>query len=140
MLIGGVEILGVYCIDFQASLAKQLITQVYKALNDFDYYRKMNYNKDRLLFTIDTTKKNINMKSLNVSTAVSSFQQCELKVVANLLKSNFVRVNSNLMLNSTFKTPNIKSHELLKDDFYVSEWIGFHFSRSSFIALSSLLY
>ena len=57
MLIGGVEILGIYCIDFQASLAKQLITQIYKALNDFDYYRKMGYNKDRLLFTIDTAKK-----------------------------------------------------------------------------------
>ena len=76
------------------------------------------------------------MKSLNVSAAASSFQQCELKVIANLLKSNFVRVNSNLMLNSTFKTPNIKSHELLKDDFYVSDNLDFIFCNFFF----SLLY
>ena len=82
MLVGGLDILGIYCIDYQQAQAKQvcirffvqklarqsliynyfsrlsnLLTQIYKALNGFDYYKQMNFNSDRLLFMIDTAKK-----------------------------------------------------------------------------------
>lgn len=60
-----------------------------------------------------------NKSSKPVAQGAVGFQQCELKVVNSLLKTNFVKVNSNLTLNSTFKTPNIKSYDLLKEDFYV---------------------
>lgn len=81
--------------------------------------------------------------SSKASKPASAFLQCDLKVVSNLLKSNFVKINSNLTLNSTFKTPNIKSYDLLKEDFYVScpapgrlEW---WWSRTFFLLLKRAL-
>ena len=68
----------------------------------------------------DSTSASSSTKSSKPAQGASVFQQCDLKVVSNLLKTNFVKINSNLALNSTFKTPNIKSYDLLKEDFYVS--------------------
>lgn len=62
------------------------------------------------------------MKSLDVSdsTGKASFQACELTTRSNLLRDEFFKLNSNFTLKSTFKTPNVKSHHLLKEDFYAA--------------------
>lgn len=152
MLVGGVDILGIYCIDYQQTQAKQLLSQIFKALNNFDYYKQMDFNSDRLLFTIDTAKKSVNMRSMSLgdSTNIKSsksatqgaavFQQCELKVVSSLLKTNFVKINSNLTLNSTFKTPNIKSYDLLKEDFYKALNVEEMFDEKKYVCLLNDVY
>ncbi len=62
------------------------------------------------------------MKSLDVSdtTAKASLQPCDLTTRTNLLSEEFFKLNSNFTLKSTFKTPNVKSHRLLKEDFYAA--------------------
>ncbi len=57
MLVGGLDILGIYCTDLSPSNGKQILLQLFKTLNDLDYYEKMKFNKDRLLFLVDTTTK-----------------------------------------------------------------------------------
>lgn len=68
----------------------------------------------------------INMKCLDVKAAIAgadsgktSLQSCEIKIQKNLLTNEFFRLDSNFNFNTKFKTPNIKSHNLLKEDFYV---------------------
>lgn len=62
------------------------------------------------------------MKSFNVSetSGKSTFQQCELTIKNNLFQSEFFKLNSSFSLKSIFKTPNLKSHSLLKEDFYAA--------------------
>ena len=59
------------------------------------------------------------MKALDVSSesAKSAFISCEISAKANLLNDQFFKLTCNFSLNSTFKTPNVKSHN--KEDFYV---------------------
>lgn len=59
------------------------------------------------------------MKTLDLNDAKSTFQQCELST-KQLLSNEFFKLNSNVTLKSTFKTPNVKSHNLLKEDFYAA--------------------
>ena len=62
------------------------------------------------------------MKSFNVSetSGKSTFQQCELTIRANLFQNEFFKLNSSFSLKSIFKTPNLKSHSLLREDFYAA--------------------
>lgn len=102
---------------------------LYKSLNKFEYYKQMRFNSDRLVFLVDSSAKTINMKCIDMKAAVegsgaeavksATFQNCEIKVQANLLDSEFHRIDSNFNFNTKFNTPNIKSHNLLKEDFYV---------------------
>jgi hypothetical protein len=57
MLVGGIDILGVYCIDLSPASGKQILLQLFKSLEEIEYYKKMKFNKDRLLFLVDTTTK-----------------------------------------------------------------------------------
>jgi hypothetical protein len=61
------------------------------------------------------------MKSFDYSStsANQTFHSCEIKTQNGLFKNEFFRINSNLELNSKFKTPNVKAHNLTKKDFYV---------------------
>lgn len=87
----------------------------------------MRFNTDRLVFLVDSSSKTINMKCVDVKAATeggeaakgATFQPCEIKVQVNLLENEFKRIDSNFNFNTKFKTPNIKSHNLLKEDFYV---------------------
>lgn len=51
--------------------------------------------------------------------STQSFQACEIKIQKFLLENEFFKLDSNFNLNSTFRTPNVKSHNLLKQDFLV---------------------
>lgn len=103
---------------------------MYKSLNKFEYYRKMRFNSERLVFLVDSSAKTINMKCLDMKGATETtgsealkgvtFQPCEIKVQANLLDNEFYRIDSNFNFNTKFKTPNLKSHNLLKEHFYVN--------------------
>ena len=59
----------------------------------------------------------MNSLDVNDSSGKVAFQQCELNTRANLINDEFFKLNSNFTLKSTFKTPNVKSHNLLKEDF-----------------------
>ena len=59
------------------------------------------------------------MKSLDLNDSKANYQQCEL-TTKQMINSDFFKLNSNLSLRSTFKTPNVKSHNLLKEDFYAA--------------------
>ena len=65
------------------------------------------------------------MKSIDFLNPKATLQQCEMKTQLNLLKNEFIKLNSNLNLNSVFKTPNVKSYNLLKEDFHVIWSFGF---------------
>jgi len=117
MLIGGMDIVGIYCVDLTPTIGKQVLTKLFNRLNEFAYYKQMKFNQERLLFLVDTKTKNINMKSLDLNSTSSTFQQCELST-KSLLSQEFFKLNSNLNLKTLFKTPNVKSHNLLKEDFY----------------------
>ena len=69
------------------------------------------------------------MKALDVAADSSSssstaskptFLACDIKSHAHLLRDRFYKLGSNFELNSTFKIPNVKSYDLLKEDFYVN--------------------
>ncbi len=79
MLVGGLDILGLYCIDFSPSIGKQvdfifqitvsiqflyifelkkkILNRLFKALNKFDYYSQVKFNAERLLFLVDKANK-----------------------------------------------------------------------------------
>lgn len=139
MLIGGLDILGVYCIDTTPAVAKQLLTKLYKSLNEFSYYKQMKFNAERLVFLVDSTTKNINMKLLDVSAPSDSksntFQSCEIKTQKSLLNDQFFRINSNFNLNSKFKTPNVKAYSLTKEDFYKALCTEAMFDNDRFVCL-----
>ncbi len=61
------------------------------------------------------------MKALDVSieTSKPNYLNCEITTQKNLLCDQFLKFNCNFDLNSTFRTPNVKSYNLLKEDFYV---------------------
>jgi hypothetical protein len=65
------------------------------------------------------------MKSLDVNVESSKFGNCELSIQANLFEQHFFKMNANLVLNSIFKTPNVRSYNLLKEDFYVKRTSDF---------------
>ncbi len=64
------------------------------------------------------------MKSIDVSAAEATskpnYLTCEIQTQKNLFSEQFVKFNCNIDLNSTFTTPNVKSYNLLKEDFYVN--------------------
>ncbi|CAF0818045.1 unnamed protein product [Brachionus calyciflorus] len=118
MLIGGCDILGIYTVDQTPALSRQILTKLFKALNEFDYYKEMKFNQERLLFLVDTKTKSINMKTLDLSIPDNkNYQSCVIKVEKNLFETYFRHLNSNYEINSIFKTANAKSHNLLKKDF-----------------------
>lgn len=120
MLVGGCDILGIYTIDQTPTFSRSLLTKIFKSLNEFDYYKEMKFNKDRLLFLVDTNKKFINMKSLDISVSDNkNYQTCDLKLVKNLLKNEFTFLRTNFKLNSIFKILNVYSYNILKKDFLV---------------------
>ena len=57
MLVGGTALLGFYFIDTPVANAKQLVLRLFKTLTDLDYYKKMDFNSDRLLFLVDSQTK-----------------------------------------------------------------------------------
>jgi hypothetical protein len=57
MLVGGMDILGIYCVDSTAAIGKQILLKLFTSLNDLDYYQKMDFNKERLLFLVNATTK-----------------------------------------------------------------------------------
>ena len=78
MLVGGIDILGMYCVDLTPAIGKQvkllikkyikrinnnsilnlkMLLKLYTTLNDLDYYKKMSFNMDRLLFLVDSATK-----------------------------------------------------------------------------------
>lgn len=57
MLIGGCDILGVYTIDLSPSISKQILVKLFKALNEFDYFKQMKFNTERLVFLVDSSSK-----------------------------------------------------------------------------------
>lgn len=118
MLVGGMDILGIYCVDSTAAIGKQILLKLFKTINDLDYYQKMNFNKDRLLFLVNSSTKNINMKSLNYMDTKATLQACQIDVKPNMFDQDFFQLNCNLNLDSTFKIPNVKSYNLLKNDLY----------------------
>lgn len=63
------------------------------------------------------------MKSFDVNSSdvkSTTFQSCELTTEKNLFSEQFYKLTSNYRFNSAFKTPNIKSYNLLKEDLCVS--------------------
>jgi hypothetical protein len=106
----------------------KILTRLYKSLNEFDYYKQMKFNSERLVFLVDSKTKSINMKSLETasfdSKAATAFNACEIKSQKSLIQDQFYRVNSNFNLNSKFKTPNVKAHNLTKEDFYVFTFLS----------------
>ncbi len=60
------------------------------------------------------------MKSLNFSDPKASLQACQIEVKPGLFDKEFHQLNSYLNLSSVFRTPNVKSYNLIKKDFYVS--------------------
>ena len=57
MLIGGCDILGIYTIDQTPASSRLILSKIFKALNEFDYYKEMKFNQERLLFLVDTKSK-----------------------------------------------------------------------------------
>jgi hypothetical protein len=57
MLVGGMDILGVYCVDTSAQHARQILGGVYKSLRELDYYKKMWFDEQRLLFMLDSKSR-----------------------------------------------------------------------------------
>jgi hypothetical protein len=57
MLVGGMDILGVYCVDTSAQQARQILGGVYKSLRELDYYKKMSFDEQRLLFMLDSKSR-----------------------------------------------------------------------------------
>ena len=60
------------------------------------------------------------MKALNVLDTKATLQSCQIDPKLGLFDEEFFQLNTYLNLNSIFKTPNVKSYNLLKEDFYVS--------------------
>lgn len=135
MLVGGIDILGIYCVDLTPSIAKQVLLKIFRTLNDIDYYKKMSFNIDRLIFLVDSATKNINMKTLNYMDTKATLQNCQIDIEAKLFDNEFYRLNSNLNLNSTFKSPNVKSYNLLKKDLYKALNCDELFDSQKFICL-----
>ena len=75
------------------------------------------------------------MKRLNVLETKSTLQSCALEVRKNLYDQEFFQLNSNLNLNSTFKTPNVRSYDLLEKDFYTAVCTEDMFNQKKFICL-----
>lgn len=121
MLVGGCDILGIYTIDQTPNFSRSLLTKIFKSLNEIDYYRQMTFNRERLLFLVDSQKKSINMKCLDVSLSDNkNYQACEIKVIENLLKNQFVNLRTNFSLKSIFKILNVHSYNILREDFLVN--------------------
>lgn len=60
------------------------------------------------------------MKSLNYLDTKATLQACQIDVKSNMFDQDFFQLNCNLNLDSTFKIPNVKSYNLLKNDLYVN--------------------
>ncbi len=60
------------------------------------------------------------MKSLNFSDTKAALQACQIEAKSGLFDNEFYQLNTYLNLSSIFKTPNVKSYNLVKKDFYVS--------------------
>lgn len=141
MLVGGLDILGIYCVDLAPSIGRQILYKLFKTLNTFDYYKQMKFNTQRLIFLVDKTNKNINIKALDIATEQQStkptYLECDLLQQKNLLSSQFLKFNCNFDLNSTFRTPNVKSYNLLKEDFYNALSTEEMFDENRFVCLVS---
>ncbi|RNA29695.1 odr-4 -like protein, partial [Brachionus plicatilis] len=136
MLVGGWDILGIYSIDQAPLSARSLLSKIFKSLNDLEYYKEMKFNTDRLLFLVDTQKKTINMKSLDISVHDNkNYQSCEIKVARNLLKNEFVNLSAKFNLNSIFKVLNVYSYNILKKDFLKALPVGKYFEDEKFLCL-----
>lgn len=136
MLIGGCDILGIYTVDQTPASSRLILTKIFKSLNELDYYREMKFNQERLLFLVDTKNKSINMKCLDLNVNDNkNYQSCEIKVEKNLIKSDFKKLTSNYELNSKFKIPNVKSHNLLKKDFLKALPVEEFFNDNKFLFL-----
>lgn len=66
------------------------------------------------------------MKSLNYMDTKATLQACQIDVNPNMFDQDFFQLNCNLNLDSTFKTPNVKSYNLLKNDLYVKFHSNFY--------------
>ena len=75
------------------------------------------------------------MKRLNVLETKSTLQPCALEVRKNLYEHEFFQLNSNLNLNSAFRTPNVRSYDLLEKDFYTAVCTEDMFNRKKFVCL-----
>ena len=65
----------------------------------------------------------------------ATLQNCQIDIEAKLFDNEFYRLNSNLNLNSTFKSPNVKSYNLLKKDLYKALNCDELFDSQKFICL-----
>lgn len=58
MLTGGLDLLGIYIVDIQESLnARTILNKIFKSLSDFQYYKQMNFNSERLIWVVDSKTK-----------------------------------------------------------------------------------
>jgi hypothetical protein len=58
MLIGGLDLLGIYIVDIQESInARAILNKIYKNLNELQYYKQANFNGDRLVWVVDSKTK-----------------------------------------------------------------------------------
>jgi hypothetical protein len=136
MLPGGIDILGFYHCDMASGRGRKLFHLIFDSLLKFEYYKKMKFTSNRrLLFVVERGGKSINMKSIDINDLKSSPQQCDITIKKDLFKNEFYTLNSNLKMKTFFTTPNIKSHNLLKENFYRALSVDDMFDENKYICL-----